>query len=85
MLYWCPQIYSYFWFKDEKTGKELKMEINWIRLGKEVAQTQNGFAILRLLQSHGITHFVQVNQPAGTGFGPSCTVEMVIDYAHKEK
>lgn len=60
-------------------------EISWIKLGKEISETQNGFAVLRLLQAHGITHFTQVNEPAGTGFGKTCTIEMVIDYAHKEK
>jgi len=57
-------------------------EINWIRLGKEVAQTQNGFAVLRLLEAHGITHFAQLGP---NGIRRSCTLEMVLDYAHKER
>lgn len=59
-------------------------EINWIRLGKEIAQTQNGFAILRLLEAHGVSHFVKFNEQGG-GIAQSCSIEMVIDYGHKEK
>ena len=55
--------------------------INWIRLGKEIANMPNGIAVLRLLQAHGLTHLVVLEG----GITQSNSIEMTIDYAHKEK
>lgn len=59
-------------------------EINWTRVGKEIADLRGGIAVLRLLQAHGITHFVKFS-PDSSGIKQSCTIEMVVDYAHKER
>jgi hypothetical protein len=58
-------------------------EINWIRLGKEIAQMPNGIAVLRVLEAHGVRHFVRFSESGSVS--NSCSIEMVIDYAHKEK
>ena len=59
-------------------------EINWIRLGKEIASMPNGIAVLRVVQAHGITHFARFVAEQ-SNVKASCTIEMVIDYAHKER
>ena len=58
-------------------------EVNWICLGKELAKAPNGLAILRALQGHGITHLVKYDTMGV--IAQSCSIEMVIDYVHKEK
>lgn len=58
-------------------------EINWIRLGKEIASMPNGIAVLRVLQAHEISYFTQFK--SDNSVSKSCTIEMVIDYAHREK
>lgn len=57
-------------------------DVNWIRLGIEIKQTLGGFTVLRMLQAHGITEFI-VNDDKGN-LKQSCSIDMVIDYAHKE-
>lgn len=66
--------------------------INWIRLGKELAAMPNGIAVLRVLQAHGVTSLVTYNTtrtPTDIGENKhvhqSCSINMVIDYAHKER
>lgn len=63
----------------------MSKEINWIRMGKEIAQMHGGVAVLRVIQAHGVTHLIKFSDPPGTGIGQSCSIEMVCDYAHKEK
>lgn len=58
-------------------------EINWIRMGQEIAQTPGGVALLRVLQAHGVTHLARFT--ISEDIKQSCTIDMVIDYAHKEK
>lgn len=62
-------------------------EINWVRLGKEIGQMPNGIAMLRVLQAHGVGHLVKFQPSGNVGDGPvkqSCSIDMVIDYAHRE-
>lgn len=54
------------------------IETNWIKLGKEIGSINNGIAILRVLQAHGLSHLLNGNRQ-------QCSIEMLIDYAHKEK
>lgn len=58
-------------------------EINWLRIGKEIANMPNGFAVLRVLQAHGVEHLVKFNE--GGGVRQSCTIETVLNYAHTER
>lgn len=62
------------------------VEVNWIRLGKEIGAMPNGIAVLRVLQAHGLYDFRTHRTPSeGGGINQICSIDTVIHYAHTEK
>jgi len=58
-------------------------EINWIKLGKEIANVQNGIAVLRMLEAHGVTHLMKFADSPGIGMGHRASIETLINYVHE--